>query len=623
MDTLTIRPARMDDAEALFEWRNDQSAREHYTNSSTVTWDEHRAWLTRSLAGEVPGRAIYIVERNGIRVGMIRVDEEDGHAELSYVVAQAERGKGIGKAMVLQFAKEHLAGQKIRARIKKGHAPSESLAKALGLVQVGEAPSTDPHDARPLVDWRTPRARGILSRVARHPEYALAAVAALVWGVVFAYFFLLTSGFTPRFPVLEHGDSIAYVHLAEGLAHFGYYGYAGMPADASERIWPIGYPLFLALFGIGSGSFLVASAVQAALGILSVILLYRMGASILPRPYAFTAALLYAVSPATAFHTVAAATDGLFAALLIIVVYLLFYVRDRRILFALLAGVMLGFAILVRPIGGYLIVLLPFWYPFIRRESPRRILIILGVFIAGALLVLMPWMTRNLAMHGSFSIAENANYNLLQVNARNFLITKLGSEQAADDAIDGLRAEAPAAADRELAGRIILAEPVSYGVFHLSGAAASFLTGGGWREFLTRRESILRSEERPVRTVSVREALVRARDCPLCLDALGPLALVAVDTFYRLAIVALALCALLSPRRILPHLFLWFLLAAYFALLVGAFPRDVRFHLPGDPYLYLAAASGAWALASLVLPWARRHGYLTHGLPLSRRRVSR
>ena len=151
-----IRPATIDDAQVLFDWRNDEVTRANSINTNPVEWDGHVAWLGRVVDGSNPNRALYVVETDeGDGVGTVRTDRtEDGAYEISYTVAPAWRGKGVGKAMVVQFAQEHLTGEKILATIKKGHVPSESIARALGLSPVQEIPSEDATDPRPMVEWR-------------------------------------------------------------------------------------------------------------------------------------------------------------------------------------------------------------------------------------------------------------------------------------------------------------------------------------------------------------------------------------------------------------------------------------------------------------------------------------
>lgn len=149
-----IRRASMEDARMLFEWRNDPETRKQSRTTNPVPWDGHVQWLQNSLKNS--NRILGVAETGkGEPVGTVRADmREDGITEVSYTVAPAWRGKGMSKPMVLEFVREYLQGRSIAADIKKGHGPSESVARALGLSPFSETPSEDPEDPRPMVEWR-------------------------------------------------------------------------------------------------------------------------------------------------------------------------------------------------------------------------------------------------------------------------------------------------------------------------------------------------------------------------------------------------------------------------------------------------------------------------------------
>jgi RimJ/RimL family protein N-acetyltransferase len=149
---LTIRAATIDDAQKLFNWRNDEDTRRFFLNPGPVTWEDHIAWLTKTVGGAVPGRTLCIVEAaDGETVGMVRGDKTNEGIELSYTVAPEMRGKGHAKRMVSQFVKEYFPNIPLIAKIQKDHRPSESVARALGL-----SPQEEERDSigRTFVVWR-------------------------------------------------------------------------------------------------------------------------------------------------------------------------------------------------------------------------------------------------------------------------------------------------------------------------------------------------------------------------------------------------------------------------------------------------------------------------------------
>jgi len=151
-----IRSAGHGDSRLLYEWRDDEETRQMSSTSELLSWEDHVEWFEKTLSGGFPGRSLYIVETASHEpVGTVRCDERsDGFTEVSYTVSPLWRGKGAGKRMVMQFAREHLAGKKLAARIKKGMNPaSEAIARALGLSPSSETPSEHVSEP-PMVEWR-------------------------------------------------------------------------------------------------------------------------------------------------------------------------------------------------------------------------------------------------------------------------------------------------------------------------------------------------------------------------------------------------------------------------------------------------------------------------------------
>jgi RimJ/RimL family protein N-acetyltransferase len=127
---LRLRPASLDDAELLLEWRNDLSTREASHNTAPICIDEHIEWLKRILANE--NRHLYVAEIDGAPVGTVRADYENPGYELSWTVSPSMRGHGVGKDMVRLLAKT--ISDSIRAEVKAGNIASIRIAEAAGMV---------------------------------------------------------------------------------------------------------------------------------------------------------------------------------------------------------------------------------------------------------------------------------------------------------------------------------------------------------------------------------------------------------------------------------------------------------------------------------------------------------
>jgi len=126
---LYLRPATLEDAKILFEWRNDPQVRVASHNQDEISFAAHLSWLRDSL--ENPVRKLYIAEEDGISVGTARADWSDGAYTLSWTVSPKSRGKGIGKRMVCFLVKQ--IRKPIRAEVKVGNLASIKIAQEAGM----------------------------------------------------------------------------------------------------------------------------------------------------------------------------------------------------------------------------------------------------------------------------------------------------------------------------------------------------------------------------------------------------------------------------------------------------------------------------------------------------------
>ncbi|WP_144223207.1 GNAT family N-acetyltransferase [Mesorhizobium amorphae] len=120
---MKLRPASIDDAQLLFDWRNEPLTRAMSVNTEPVAWDDHVKWLSTRLARPEPG--LYICEDDGIPCGMVRIDND----EISYTVDTGFRGKGLATKMLILA--RHQFGSK-RAKVKRSNEASAKAATKAG-----------------------------------------------------------------------------------------------------------------------------------------------------------------------------------------------------------------------------------------------------------------------------------------------------------------------------------------------------------------------------------------------------------------------------------------------------------------------------------------------------------
>jgi len=107
---LVARPATLEDARPLWEWRNDQATRVASLSSEVVAWDDHLAWLADSLTRT--DRMLLVVEDPGSStgpIGTVRWDlermgegqREGEHAwEVSITVAPERRRQSLARPLL-------------------------------------------------------------------------------------------------------------------------------------------------------------------------------------------------------------------------------------------------------------------------------------------------------------------------------------------------------------------------------------------------------------------------------------------------------------------------------------------------------------------------------------------
>jgi len=83
---------------AVLEWQRDPDSRRHARNPAVPTEAEHLEWFARKLAS--PECEFLIGEKDGQRVGFLRMDRRGDEWEVSILVAPGRRSNGCGKAML-------------------------------------------------------------------------------------------------------------------------------------------------------------------------------------------------------------------------------------------------------------------------------------------------------------------------------------------------------------------------------------------------------------------------------------------------------------------------------------------------------------------------------------------
>lgn len=389
-------------------------------------------------------------------------------------------------------------------------------------------------------------------------------------------------------------DSEHYVSLAAALAAQG--GYTD-PAG-QDFIWPAGYPLFIALAsGWSTPNPILVSVAQLLLTDIVALLLVAFGTKIGYGKASLAAGWIYAVLPTAALWALTVMSETLFAVLLLLACMVWWSTVQRAELrLGVLAGLLLGLAAFVRPIG---LILVPMWallvFLAVRRQSGWRRGVALGVAIAiGAALVVLPWSLRNLSAHGKFAfsgVGERTffNFNMAQVKAEAEGTTR---DQAAGEL-------GTSASDLEDSLRIIARYPRAFALEQGKGLFRTLLglEAGSWARLLGYPEA-LRSGLGIVSSFLDGElALAVSRVRSVMADPqTGPILMLALVA-EMLTILLYALTAVLLIRGGAKGnwgaiLLIWTIVAL---VAVPGAAGQARFRIPIEPLLAILAAGG-WTL---------------------------
>jgi 4-amino-4-deoxy-L-arabinose transferase-like glycosyltransferase len=376
------------------------------------------------------------------------------------------------------------------------------------------------------------------------------------------------------------GDSEQYLLLGEGIRHRLSYGWNHEPNTFRTP----GYPLLLAVL---DDNVTVIVIVQAFLAGLTVFLVGLVGARLFNSRVGLVGAALVAADIPSIFSSGVVMSEVLFTFSVVLAAALVWGVGSRKLQAAscrpLLAGLVLGFAALVRPVA--LLGFVPFGIVLASQRNWRGLVLMVAAFS------LLPgiWVMRNYHHFHRLSLTSNGGYNLLYANAA----AVIGDEQNTSWDIERLELArdftARLATDNPLeladamtrkATTIILHDPFRYAWICLRGVP-KVIAG-------------IKADDLVLRVIADRGPAT-PRSVLLNPDSGPPGVRVAIFLLAGLELltaVGAFLLALVSPaiRRRRAEKLLLVLTGLYFLAVALPF-TDGRFRVPAMPFFYLAAAT--------------------------------
>jgi RimJ/RimL family protein N-acetyltransferase len=158
MNDVSLRPANLDDTQALFEWRNDPMTQAMSLNTDELDFATHERWFNGALKRKNCLILIAHVNINEPAVGMIRFDIDSNHclATISLNLSSQSRGRGLAvrclKQAIEVFRHRYENCELVLAQIKSNNIGSIKSFERAGFVLVNGVNDGEPNSLTDKVD---------------------------------------------------------------------------------------------------------------------------------------------------------------------------------------------------------------------------------------------------------------------------------------------------------------------------------------------------------------------------------------------------------------------------------------------------------------------------------------
>lgn len=135
-----------DDAQLVYQWQSFPEMRKYSINKTVPTWDNHLKWYANKL--REPNSDFYIAKVNGLKVGVVRLDEFSAKQELgdpkyandtckliSILTGPEFQGMKLGKRALIELQKRHTK-EILVARVFQENTASVALFRSVGFKQI-------------------------------------------------------------------------------------------------------------------------------------------------------------------------------------------------------------------------------------------------------------------------------------------------------------------------------------------------------------------------------------------------------------------------------------------------------------------------------------------------------
>ena len=405
-----------------------------------------------------------------------------------------------------------------------------------------------------------------------------------------------TQGISPIFPVLRE-DSQEYASLSDSIISGKGFIFDGK----AETLRAPGYPAFVAIFKSFGGYFSV-TFIQIILVFLISILIRGLGVLFFSRKVGEMSAIIFLLNPVTLYLSLVILTDILFLFLFLLGFYIVASLNKENIYKIILASLLFGIAIYVRPMGIFAlpIFIAPFFISKLSfRDKLKSIIIMVGIIF----LTVLPWIIRNYRLTGvtdfsSFKAINLAYYAvplfLSHINhtsiaeERIILEKKIGIPQ---DEWKNLKYSEQVSG---VAEKIILSHPFSYFIYHTE-SSIPFLFSSPIQEVLNTYRS---SMDIRVPFESGAVYYLMNKEWKLFFYSITKDWWKMIERIIMIFMYAIALYGFWKEKR---SLYVWiFLFIPIYLMLLAGSAGNARYAIQALPFILLLFSSGFWRIIDRI-----------------------
>lgn len=209
-----------------------------------------------------------------------------------------------------------------------------------------------------------------------------------------------------------------YYSLSENILHGNGYSCDTEPPYSLNAVRPPVYPYFIALTNQLTGGYWGVLIVQILIGSMLPLIAMRIARYIFAdKRISYAAGFILALEPFSILFSIFFYSETLFMLFFLSSVLALFaYFHTRHPKFAALSATLLGMSVLTKPTVQYMfIVAVLFILIEARKHLSKKVLLTAAGYAALFFLVITPWLVRNYAEFGAFSLSPQKEVNIYSV----------------------------------------------------------------------------------------------------------------------------------------------------------------------------------------------------------------